>query len=633
MGTYLDLERRLSRFRKGHAKPGEKHKKTQAPTPPVTNGNGKAKASSYRVRAFNAPVSYRVSGIVPPLRQPTGMTCWATVSTMMMSWRENASMTIDTAMGTIGSQYLAKFQANQGLGSAEKGPFLAAAGLVAEPPMSYSIEGWLQLLRTYGPIWVTTDEDPSANFAIHARIMVGIEGDGTPDGTSFRIVDPGTGTEYSEGLTTFIQKYQEEARALRYDQPLRIQVVHWPANSQSQGQSYGRVRAQSYTSRSLSSSWRTSRAFDDAGAPDAGADAGTSAPLAWGARVSAEFRVQVRNISNILRCDPNHLMAAMAFETGETFSPSIRNRTSGATGLIQFMPRTAQRLGTTTDALAQMTAVQQIDYVQRYLQPFAGRLNTLEDVYMAILWPAAVGQADSTVLMSRDSSSASNRRAYEQNQGLDADRDGRITRGEAAEPVRRKLARGTQQANYGGVAKSMSERGPFSRRGPFIDVGLLPPVAGLEVPTVGPHEYVLVDGDERVCRVIGDRELDASYVDNNIETFKLDGVDWLTLDVDKEAIKIVYFNGSAASFPLGWVSLEAGRTADQYYKTKGVIYPIDNAGALLLNATNTPNLVRIRRWYHKEARRVNDQRIQIAEVVHAFAEAIGALGNAGSELR
>jgi len=159
------------------------------------------------------------------------MTCWATVTTMMMDWRDNQSMPIDAALGKIGPTWLAKFTANRGLMSSEKGQFLAAAGLQAEPPMSYSVEGWLQMLRTYGPLWVTTDEDPTAAFAIHARIIAAIEGDGTPDGTSFRIVDPATATEYSETVSAFMQKFESEA--MDPNQPLRIQVVHWPPNAQS----------------------------------------------------------------------------------------------------------------------------------------------------------------------------------------------------------------------------------------------------------------------------------------------------------------------------------------------------------------------------------------------------------------
>jgi peptidoglycan hydrolase-like protein with peptidoglycan-binding domain len=191
--------------------------------------------------------------------------------------------------------------------------------------------------------------------------------------------------------------------------------------------------------------------------PPTGGPTGT---LAWGARVSNEFRTKVRNIARALNCDPNHLMAAMAFETNETFSPSVRNPYSGATGLIQFISSTAQKLGTTTNALAAMTAEQQLDYVQRYMQPYANRLGTVEDVYMAILWPKAIGQPNSAVLMSRYSADASNRLAYEQNAPLDANRDGDITKAEAAEPVRQRLTKGLLPGNVSAAPPSGSPTAP-----------------------------------------------------------------------------------------------------------------------------------------------------------------------------
>lgn len=170
-------------------------------------------------------------------------------------------------------------------------------------------------------------------------------------------------------------------------------------------------------------------------------------------------------------------------------------------------------------------------------------------------------------------------------------------------------------------------------RGPFIDADLLPSVAGLELPTVRAREYVLVDDDERVCRVISDKELDASYVDNHIHTFTLDQVDWLTLDVDKEWVTITYTTGARTELLLGAISLGPGKVPAEYYKTKGVIYPIDPRGKLLLNATTTPSLVAMRTWYLDEARRVNDERVRIAETVHIFTRLIGHLGTARGELR
>lgn len=132
-------------------------------------------------------------------------------------------------------------------------------------------------------------------------------------------------------------------------------------------------------------------------------------------------------------------MSCMAFESAETFSPSIKNAAgSGANGLIQFMPATARGLGTTVETLALMTAEQQLEYVREYFWPYRGRLTSLSSVYMAILWPKAVGQADSAVLWTREDAPIT----YKQNAGLDANKDGAITVGEAADKVRAKYERG-----------------------------------------------------------------------------------------------------------------------------------------------------------------------------------------------
>jgi hypothetical protein len=158
--------------------------------------------------------------------------------------------------------------------------------------------------------------------------------------------------------------------------------------------------------------------------------------IAWGRKLSTPFKEEVIILAAGLEIDPSHLMAAMAFETGERFSPSIRNPKSGATGLIQFMPNTAKRLGTTTAALAAMTAEAQLSFVAAYFHPFSGRMKTLSDVYMAILWPRAIGRSEAHILFAAPSAT------YAQNAGLDVNRDGKVTKGEAASKVQRMLDKG-----------------------------------------------------------------------------------------------------------------------------------------------------------------------------------------------
>lgn len=174
--------------------------------------------------------------------------------------------------------------------------------------------------------------------------------------------------------------------------------------------------------------------------------AGQSEPLAWGARVSPAFRDGVRRMAARLEINPDFLMACMAFETGRTFDPAIRNAAgSGAIGLIQFMPATAAALGTSTEALAAMSGPQQLIFVEAYFRPWKARLRTLSDVYMAILWPGAIGKPEGFVLF--DQADKAHPKRYLQNAGLDFDHDGKITKAEAAAGPARQLEAGLRPAN------------------------------------------------------------------------------------------------------------------------------------------------------------------------------------------
>lgn len=146
------------------------------------------------------------------------------------------------------------------------------------------------------------------------------------------------------------------------------------------------------------------------------------------------FINKVYNIADNLRTNPNYLIAIMGFETGGTFDPAIINRAgSGATGLIQFMPSTAASLGTTTADLLKMDAITQLDYVEMYLKTYKGRMSTLEDAYMAVLWPAAIGKSTDYPIFT---AGVTNSRAYELNSGLDKNKDGIVTVEEATQRVR-----------------------------------------------------------------------------------------------------------------------------------------------------------------------------------------------------
>lgn len=78
------------------------------------------------------------------------------------------------------------------------------------------------------------------------------------------------------------------------------------------------------------------------------------------------------------------------------FDAQAVNPISGASGLIQFMPATARELGTTVEAIRQLSAVEQLPLVQRYFElpriKQYGALGSRLDLYMAVFYPRAIGQ-------------------------------------------------------------------------------------------------------------------------------------------------------------------------------------------------------------------------------------------------
>lgn len=167
----------------------------------------------------------------------------------------------------------------------------------------------------------------------------------------------------------------------------------------------------------------------------------TSAPPA--VADDTEFLAGVEGLSQKYGIDPNFMLSVMDFETGGSFDPGQRNAAgSSATGLIQFMASTATALGTSTSELAGMTRVQQLEYVDKYLAQFKpafdkirarGGQVTLDDLYMSVLFPAAIGKSPDYALFKAGT------KAYRQNAGLDSDRDGRVTKQEAATKVNQRL--------------------------------------------------------------------------------------------------------------------------------------------------------------------------------------------------
>jgi hypothetical protein len=108
------------------------------------------------------------------------------------------------------------------------------------------------------------------------------------------------------------------------------------------------------------------------------------------------FLEAVRELEDKIGTERNALYRIIKHESG--FNPAAQNPYTNATGLIQFMPDTATGLGTSVDALKNMTGVEQLVYVEKFYKSFFGRAKTIGDLYLATFLPAAVGKPDDFVI-------------------------------------------------------------------------------------------------------------------------------------------------------------------------------------------------------------------------------------------
>jgi hypothetical protein len=164
---------------------------------------------------------------IKAIKQPSSMSCWATVYTMMLSWKNNTTLTLDSAVDRLGNPWKTYFYNDDGLPLGQERLFVSTAGLREEPPANYSIQGFINMLKNYGPLWIVTGNGISS----HARLLIGINGDGSYENSKFSFINPQTGKIETQDALDFFREFELEARFVidrRLDDiPFRWQIIHW----------------------------------------------------------------------------------------------------------------------------------------------------------------------------------------------------------------------------------------------------------------------------------------------------------------------------------------------------------------------------------------------------------------------
>ena len=187
-----------------------------------------------------------VKGAIPNLKQDNENACWATAATIMMSWKKEKTLTVEEVLTEAGDIYLQKFNNKESLKSSEKEDFITKLTMIGEPPASYPLQKYIDWVKTFGPLWITTDSsDEAGEFSPHARILVKITGTGTPDGvgTDFTFIDPATGSQNTQHFNDFLKEYEQMVTDNPSDN-LFIQIVHFKDEIAGEGKNAAQEAAE-----------------------------------------------------------------------------------------------------------------------------------------------------------------------------------------------------------------------------------------------------------------------------------------------------------------------------------------------------------------------------------------------------
>ena len=182
-----NVQTALAQLRRAAAPPS--HQLTGSVDQAIQRENGEEAAEGASVQYVHHDVQ-----LVP---QTTTMSCWAASAAMLVSWRDQISISPETIAAGAGywTQYFG------GLDPEDLHMF-DTWGLTEEEPQTFTIQAFADMLEQYGPLWTAGASGAGA----HVRVVTGISGDGTPDGTFLAIHDP---APVNSGTPDVIESYSQ----------------------------------------------------------------------------------------------------------------------------------------------------------------------------------------------------------------------------------------------------------------------------------------------------------------------------------------------------------------------------------------------------------------------------------------
>jgi hypothetical protein len=148
--------------------------------------------------------SYTVDPPVAIVAQPSALLCWAAAGAMLLNWRDEVTRTVLEAATLAGTGWREKVDAGEGVTASELRGYARAIGLLEKDASDLTPQRVLAMLRDFGPLWVIHDDYADNNLLVHARIVVGIVGEG--DEATLKLLDPASSSPVEEALAELAER-------------------------------------------------------------------------------------------------------------------------------------------------------------------------------------------------------------------------------------------------------------------------------------------------------------------------------------------------------------------------------------------------------------------------------------------
>lgn len=165
---------------------------------------------------------------VKPFTQSKSWSCWAAAAVILRRWKENSIISELEIAAAAGNKFERAFQENKGLRGPDFSEFAFSLGMKIEAPQNFTPTGYHDLLKSHGPLWIATRLDDDLLPRRHVRVLRGVTGDGTFDGSTAYVLDPGDGGDYQQTVAQLARELENIAKEeIANGRELFSQIIHF----------------------------------------------------------------------------------------------------------------------------------------------------------------------------------------------------------------------------------------------------------------------------------------------------------------------------------------------------------------------------------------------------------------------